>query len=393
MEEENVFDMSQMVFDKLNLLNYQKKFATKKNANQLFPPDYLAMESNASEQFDFFKNIIRWLFAILKVDAGGVSGYSDPNTICTNILDALDKAGMDISSIQPMKLKSGFGMEVCQTLDFCLNKIIAERNMNFKSPIFPAVEEDKPSMANQDDVEDDLEVADAINIDNLDDNDNMIASEDPGHQKKIIETNADEREWYKECERVANRLLIDKVNERNEWRMHVDLSKSHSKQLSELNPRIVKTLEKVADGVQKSLQKISVNEHMLNNALSDFFVDLKGNTDKKKEVDLKQKNLSQKVKDLTNEYNGVNTKCDELQKKLNELNDSATNDEALIKIRKTIDDIKGEVTKVDIRIGVLSNLVMNKQFRDKRHKLEHVLGVATINEEFDVDDNLVEELV
>ena len=393
MEEENVFDLSQTIIDKLNLLNYQKKFAVKKNAGHLVPADYFAIESNASEQFDLYKNIIRWLFAILKIDAAGVSGYSDPNTICTNILDALEKAGMDISELQPLKLKSGFGIEVCKTLDFCLNKIIEERNMSFKTPVFPAVEEEKPSMVNQDDVEDELEVADTINIDMLEDNDEVLAKEDQGQQKRMIETNADEREWYKECERVANRLLIDKVNERNEWRMHIDLSKNHTKHLSDLNPRIVKALEKVADGVQKSLQKITANENMLNNALSDYFVDLKGNTDKKKEVDLKIKNITQKVKDLTSEYNQVSTKCDQLQKKLNEQNDSATNDEALIKIRRTIDDIKSEVTKVDIRIGVLSNLVMNKQFRDKRNKLEHVLGVAAVDDEFEADDNLVEELV
>jgi len=393
MEEENVFELSQSVFDKLHLLNFQKKFATKKNASQLLPPDYFAIESNSSEQFDFFKNTIRWLFAILKIDAGGVSGYSDPNTICTNILDAAEKTGMDISNLQPLKLKGGYGIEVCKILDFCLSKIINDKGMSFKNPVFPAAEEEKPSMANQDDVEDELEVADNINVDFVEDNDEVLAREDSSQQKKIIETNADEREWYKECERVANRLLIDKINERNEWRMHVDLSKSHTKQLSELNPKIVRALEKVADNVQKSLQKITANENMLNNALSDYFADLKGNTDKKKEVDIKIKNLTQKVKDLTNEYNSVNTKCDDLQKKLNEQNDSATNDEALIKIRRTIDDIKAEVTKVDIRIGVLSNLVMNKQFRDKRNKLEHVLGVATINEEFDVDENLVEELV
>ena len=54
-----------------------------------------------------------------------------------------------------------------------------------------------------------------------------------------------------------------------------------------------------------------------------------------------------------------------------------------------VDVLKG----VDIRIGVLSNLVMNKHFRDKRHKLEHVLGVTPMHDEFEVDDNLVEELV
>ena len=41
-------------------------------------------------------------------------------------------------------------------------------------------------------------------------------------EKAMIETNADEEQWYRECERVASRIKINKMNDQNEWRMHFD---------------------------------------------------------------------------------------------------------------------------------------------------------------------------
>lgn len=56
-------------------------------------------------------------------------------------------------------------------------------------------------------------------MDEIDEEDKGIMAEG----NKILETNADEKEWYLECERVANKLVINKVTDRNEWRMHLDL--------------------------------------------------------------------------------------------------------------------------------------------------------------------------
>ena len=69
----------------------------------------------------------------------------------------------------------------------------------------------------------------------------------------MIETNADEKEWYKECGRVANRLNINKINDRNEWRMHLDLLKNYSKNVGTYNNKIRLRLENVSETVDKKL--------------------------------------------------------------------------------------------------------------------------------------------
>ena len=390
---ETHFDLSHKILDKLSVLNYQKKFTVKKHASILLPPDYFAIEMNASEQFDFFKSLVKWLFSANNIDTSSFSAYSDPVSVCTNIIEELEKAGMETADLQPIKLKVGYGYEVCLILDFLLKKLFKDKSINIKTPIFPKPEKDKPMVENYEDVEDELEIADNIEIDDVEENDDMLAREEGGPVKRIIETEADEKEWYRECERVANNFMINKVNERNEWRMHVDLSKNYSKKITALNNQTIKGLEKIADTVDKSLKKIKVNENMLNNALSDYFQDLKGTNSKKKEVDYKIQKISQRIKDLSKDYSNAQNKCEELQKKLDEQNNTATNDEALIKIRKTIDDIKLESTRIDIRIGVISNLVLSKQFRDKRNKLEYVLGGPAVADDFEIDENLVEELV
>ena len=112
---------------------------------------------------------------------------------------------------------------------------------------------------------------------------------------------------------------------------------------------------------------------MLNNALSDYFNDIKSNNESKKEYDQRIVLLSKKIKDLTEDYKGIDNKYGEMKLKLDEQNESATNDEPLLKIKKTINDLRVELTKIDIRIGVLNNCILNKKFREKRSKLESTL--------------------
>jgi hypothetical protein len=53
--------MSEVIFEKLSFLNFQKKFLSFKNNNQMIPRDFFAIEIQGLEQFDLFKNLIKWL--------------------------------------------------------------------------------------------------------------------------------------------------------------------------------------------------------------------------------------------------------------------------------------------------------------------------------------------
>ena len=391
MEEENIFELSERIYDRLNIMNFQKKFIEKKNSGQKIPIDYFAITLSPNDQFEFFKNLCKWLLMQCRVETSGLTSYSDPTTISTNLLSILENMGFEeANEIQPFKLKNGNGLEVCLILDFLLKKIFSfKKILNFKKPVFPKMEEEIDNGNNLDELEEEegIDIEESVDFEEDEDLAKQISS-----KKEIIETNADESEWFRECERVSNRIKIDKINDQNEWRMHIDVLKNYSKNIKDLNSSVKSNLENISENVDKKLTKISSNQNMLNNALSDFFQDLKENSDKKKENDNKIKSLSEKIKELAEEFNNLNNGVDKLMHKLKEQNNSTNNDEALLKLKKVIDELNKDLTKMDIRNGVLSNFISNKQFRDKRLKLENVLNNFEDKDHFVVEETVLEEL-
>ena len=392
MEEENAFQLSENLYHKLTLLNFQKNFIAKKHAGMVFPSDYFASQNNANEQFEMFKSLLKWLFSLLDRDAKFVSDYSDPISVCSNVIQELGACGVNVpSDVTPIKMKGGFGAEVCRLINLMLDRIMAAKGVTTKAPSFPK-NKDKPQPTNEvvDDVEEEVG---SVNLDEPDERLDGIATEETStQQKRIIETDADPKEWYEECERVQSKLVISKVNERNEWRRHVDMARGYSSSVSELTQQVYKHLEKVSDNIEKNLEKIVANQNTLNNAFSDHFVEIKQSSERKKEVDSKIKVYAAKIKELSEEYNGLNSKYEEIQRKINEHNESATNDEPLLKIKKTIDDLKTELTRMDLHIGVLSNSIMNKSLKD-RNVHGHADTTNSKRNELDIDDNSIEELV
>lgn len=390
MEEENIFALSERIHDHLNIMNFQKKFIEKKNSGQKIPSDYFALNLSPNDQFDFFKNLSKWLLMQCRVETSGLTSYSDPTTISTNLLSILENMGFEeASEMQPFKLKNGSGLEVCQILDFLVQKIFSfKKILTFKKPVF-AKQEEEEEKGNLDELEEEegIDVEESVDFEEEEDLAKQI-----GSKKEIIETNADESEWFRECERVSGRIKIDKVNDQNEWRMHIDVVKNYSRNIKDLNFRIKNNLENISENVDRKLTKITSNQNMLNNALSDFSKDLKDNSEKKKQNDNKIKNLSAKIKELAEEFNNLNNNVDKLMHKLKEQNNSTNNDEALLKMKKVIDELNKDLTKMDIRNGVLSNFISNKQFRDKRLKLENVLNNFEEKDHFNVEETVLEEL-
>ena len=392
MEEENVFYSSELIFQKLSFLNYESQFMAKKHTGMILPRDYFALNLNSNEQIDFLKSLCKWLFSLIKKDAPTLSSYSDPLTIATNILNELQAASVTLpAEINPSKIKSGNGIFVCKLLNCFIDEILKSLKVVLRVPVFAkAKEETKREKENTDEVEEEVG---SVNLNDSVDETAGMALEDLGTTtRQVIETNADENEWYAECERIAAKLVISQPTDRNEWRRHVDMTKNFSGIISKLNGSVFRNLEKVAEQIEKGVDKILTSENVLNNAFSDHFAEIKQSSERKKEIDSKIKTYTQKIKELNDEYSVLNNKNEEVQRKINEHNENATNDEPLLKIKKVIDDLKVELTKMDIHIGVLSNSIMKKEIKERDGGYFGNTQKSR-NNELDIDDNSIEELV
>jgi hypothetical protein len=104
---------------------------------------YFAVQTNPAEQFNYFKNLVKWLFQINDVQGSDFSKYDDPMTVSTNIQTEAKKVGIQCD-YPPMKLKSGSGDEVLTLLHQLTAKALKKANFTFKKPKLEAVNADEP---------------------------------------------------------------------------------------------------------------------------------------------------------------------------------------------------------------------------------------------------------
>ena len=141
------------------------------------------------------------------------------------------------------------------------------------------------------------------------------------------------------------------------------------------------------------MQKIRSNETLLNAALSDHSEDIKAKGESKTRLKEEIKVLSSEVKELTKEHDKIKTKCDRIRNKIEEITNTSSNEEMIMNMRRRVEDLKKEIKEKDLRIGVLSSVILNRQKQERRDFLDQKNFGGEEIEIFQVDDNQMEELM
>lgn len=92
--------------------------------------------------------------------------------------------------------------------------------------------------------------------------------------KAIIHSNVTREEWLIECERVAHKLKLGKVqHDGKEWRSHLDQTKKYATNVYSNLPDVRSKLERLSDDVSKALERISKKEQLLSRSFADHTSD------------------------------------------------------------------------------------------------------------------------
>merc|ERR1711988_1460746 len=227
----------------------------------------------------------------------------------------------------------------------------------------------------------DEEEEDGIDMDyNLiinDDDDDEIGIENYlGQDKQPIHARAEEKEWILECQRVRSKLEERQTADHKEWRQHIERAKTLSDNLKKHCPSSKKNLERLSDKIGNQLEGILSRENQINKAMTDIGEEFKDKNNKNKEINEQVNNITSRVKDSSEEYNRLTEKYEKLKARLDEYENTATNDEPLIKLKKACADLKGEIKTMDVRIGVLNHIVLKHSHTLKKEKIENTLNRA-----------------
>lgn len=357
------------IIEYLKLLNYEGDFCSERGLKPL-SKCYFAVKINPSEQFMYFVTLVSWLLTLCGQSSGGWNQYDDPNTVTNNIV--LDLKKLDILiDYPPSKLKSGSGEAVCQALHGLVQTALKAQKFKFRQPVIPEDDEDEGATGGNDDnqiddiandaFDDDEDIAELVEM-----GANEIKAGDfENPDNAIIESEINPDEWYRECQRVAHKLKIKESHDAQEWRSHLDQTKKYAEQVQGTLPDVRSKLDKIADEVTRALEKISKKEGMFKTRHDTMTGDYKQVAEKMKENTEEYNRLKSHVQELESEIYDIEEKLADCKKKMDENQKNISDTSPLQKIKKGITKVQKDIRAVDIRIGVVSNTLLQLKLKER----------------------------
>lgn len=149
----------------------------------------------------------------------------------------------------------------------------------------------------------------------------------------------------------------------------------------------------MSESVEHSVQQIHSNESLLNAALSEHSEKIKAKGEVQQKLKDQIKVLNEEVQNLSKEHDTIKKRCEKVSEKIREITDSSTNDKLILTMRRKIEELRQEIKEKDLRIGVLSSVILNRQNMHKEQDgVEKHLGNDEV-EIFVLDEQQMEELI
>lgn len=175
-----------------------------------------------------------------------------------------------------------------------------------------------------------------------------------------------------EVERVAHKLKISDSHAGGvkEWRTHLDQTKKYAEQVKASLPDVRVKLERLSDEVSRALERISKKEGLLSKSFQGMTGDYRAHSEKLREIQSAFNTTSRAVQDMEAELADINERLSGVEKKIDETGKSFSDSSPLQKIKKSIAQVKNDIKAIDIRIGVVSNTLLQLKLKERTKQQE-----------------------
>ena len=320
-------------------------------------------------------------------------------TASQNVINEMKKLGIELD-VSANKLKTGFGDGVTIVL-LALVQISIQNKFKFKKPI---IREDGSGVGGDDGEEDDdryegnADIADmnkgADGSDEDVDEDldfggaKLIMKNDEQEllQQQIMHSQIGKEEWMLEVERVAHKLKVNKANsDGKEWRAHMDQTKKYHEAVRGSLPEVRGKLERLSEDVQKALEKIAKKEAVLTRSFQGMTGDYRAHSNNLKDIQGNFQKLSKNVQDIESELMDVNERLTKIQGKIDDTGKSFSDNSPLQNIKKSIVGVKQDISVIDIRIGVVSNTLLQLKLKERAKQIEDGKPMDILDNEYELE--------
>ena len=311
----------------------------------------------------YFVSLTQWLLELCGSKNSGWNQYDDPGTVTNNIILDLKNLGVTVN-YPATKLKPGSGEAVIQVLLELSKQALSNSRFNFKAPVIPDDDADEG-----DDEEDDMEgqadladvqqeISDEEDIAELVEDEEVVEKDE---DREILEAGIDPDEWEREVQRVSHKLKISKKLDVEDWRGHLEQTDRHARTMKENIPQVRQKLEQVSDEVTRALEKISKKELVLNKGM--IGSSGKESAHQMKAVSDEHNTLKGRVEDMEAKYYDIQEELNKIESNMDEAGKKVTDMTPLTKIKKSIEKVQKDIKTIDIRIGVVSNTLLQTKIK------------------------------
>jgi estrogen-related receptor beta like 1 len=143
-------------------------------------------------------------------------------------------------------------------------------------------------------------------------------------------------------------------------------------------------LDKISDEVSRALEKIAKKESMFKTRHDTMTDDYREKANKMKENTEEFNRLTSRVQELESELYDIEEKLTDI-KKMDDNQNKISDTSPLLKIKKGITKVKNDIRSIDIRIGVVSNTLLQLKLKERTKDDTTKKGIHEEDEDMDLE--------
>lgn len=148
-------------------------------------------------------------------------------------------------------------------------------------------------------------------------------------------------------------------------------------------PDVKSKVKQSADEVSRALEKIAKKEAMFKTRQVGMSGDYKTQAQQMKDNTDEYNRLTAHVQELESELYDIEEKLADIKKKMDANQDKISDTAPLLRIKKESQKLKNEIRSIDIRVGVISNTLL--QLKLKERTKDDTVKKANYNDDDDMD--------
>merc|ERR1711907_117178 len=366
----NPFQLMEVTLEKVKLLDYEVNFCSARNMKPLNKTYFALPSSNPSEQLFSFTSMAHWLLSMLGRNFSAPEPHDNPNAVAGVILQELRGANLPCD-YPPAKVKQGHGDVVLQILDCLCDAVLEAKHFSWARPAHKPDEYDDEAELDGDIIDEAVvEEEEGLYMDGLSPPGYAGAEEiKPPVDREIMESAIPVAQWKMELERVGPQLKQMQGSDHKEWRTHLDQTKQLRDNMNTVSGTSKEGLSRLASDVHEGLEELRKSERRMNSNFEHLLADFKSKSSETVEGKQQYEQVLGVVGDLTNRLQSISEELDEVKNKMEDRGSSMTDTSPVIKMKKSLAQVKHDAKLMDVRIGVAQHALLQARLQKQKYGL------------------------